>query len=106
VIIPVAQYPFRGPYRSAEKIEEAPGLFLVISEYNGKHYLLDIGHSDEVKKAIQNHERRGCWEKYRKGLIRYAVLYTEDLGSDGRRKLEEKIRKIYRNIPCGGSPDG
>jgi len=69
-----------------------------------KYYLLDVDHSDEVRKAIQNHERRNCWEEHRRGLIRFAVLYTADMTAEERGKLEEKIRREYKTIPCLAHP--
>lgn len=105
-MMPIAQYLLEGPHRSVEKIENSPGVFAVICEFEGAYYLLDVDHSDDVKKAIQNHERRKCWERYRRGLIRYAVLYTRKTSAEKRGEMEEKIRKRYRDIPCprrGGS---
>lgn len=100
VIMPIADYAFEGPFRSVEKIEDSPGVFAVVSEFVEKYYLLDVDHSDEVRKAIQNHERSNCWEKHRRGRIRFAVLYTADMTAEERGKLEEKIRREYRQTPC------
>jgi hypothetical protein len=106
LIIPIGYYNFDGPYPTLSKIENRPGLYAIISEYYDKHYLLDVGQSDDVKKAIKNHERRKCWEKYRKGRIRYAVYYTPEAGPKKRTSIENEIRKIYETIPCGGCPLG
>jgi hypothetical protein len=99
--IPIADYAFDGPHKSTGKLEDKPGVFAVISEFHGKHYLLDVDHADDVRRAIRNHERRKCWEKYRKGLIRYAVFYTNKPAVE-MDALEARIRKTYENIPCGG----
>ena len=99
-MIPIAQYPFEGPHRSVKKIENSPGVLAVVCEELGKYYLLDVDHSDDVKKAIQNHERRKCWEKYHRGLIRYAVLYERNFPNEAREDIEKEIRKKYRSIPC------
>lgn len=98
--IPIANYAFDGPHRSTKRIEDTQGVFVVMSELVGKYYLLDVGKADRVKTAIENHERRRCWEKYRKGLIRYAVFYTNK-SAEEMNVLEATIRKIYENIPCG-----
>jgi hypothetical protein len=102
LIIPIGDYSFKGPYPTLSKIENRPGLYAIISEYYDKHYLLDVGQSNDVKKAIKDHERRECWEKYRKGRIRFAVHYTPNIGSKKRTSIENSIRKIYEIIPCGG----
>ena len=78
MIISICEYLFKGPQRTKGKIDDRPGAFAVLSEFYGKYYLLDADCSDEVKNAIENHKRRKCWEKYRKDLIRYTVLYKSD----------------------------
>jgi len=98
--MPIAQYPFEGPHPSVKKVEDSPGVFAVICEFEGVYYLLDVDHSDDVKKAILHHERRKCWEKHRRGLIRYAVLYLHKKPPEEIEGIEEKIRKWYRSIPC------
>ena len=103
-MMPIADYAFEGPYRSVEKIEDSPGVFLVMCESAGKYYLLDVDHSDEMRKAIQNHERRSCWEKHRRGPIKYAVHYTGDMSPEEREKIEKKIRREYKTIPCPAHP--
>jgi len=101
MIIPIAQYPFKGPLKSIKKIGNSPGVFAIICEFVEKNYLLDVDHSEDVKKSILNHERKKCWEKYRKGLIRYAVLYEHNFSSESKEEIEKKIRYKYRTIPCG-----
>ena len=101
MIIPIADYPFEGPHRSVKKIENSPGVFAVICEFVGTYYLLDVDHSEDVKKAILNHERKKCWQKYRRGLIRYAVLYERNFPSEAEEEIEKRIRHTYKNIPCG-----
>lgn len=103
-MMPIADYAFKGPFRSVEKIEDSPGVFAVVSEFVDKYYLIDVDHSDEVRKAIQNHERRGCWEKHRRGRIRFAVFYTADMTAEERGKLEDKIRLEYKTTPCPENP--
>jgi hypothetical protein len=97
----IANYSFKGPYSNLTKIDNKRGVFAIISEYVDKYYLLDIGCSDEVKKSINNHDRRKCWENYRKGKIRYAVLYTKDFPKQMDMKIEKEIRLKYKTIPCG-----
>jgi hypothetical protein len=100
MIMPIADYPFEGPHRSVKKIENGPGVFAVICEFVGTYYLLDVDQSDDAKKAILNHERKKCWQKYRRGLIRYAVIYESNFPSEAE-EIEKKIRHTYKNIPCG-----
>ena len=104
MIIPIAQYPFKGPHRSLRGVEDLPGAFAIISEFTGKNYLLDVDYSDEIKKAIKTHERKNCWQNHRKGILRYAVLYETDFPSETKEEIVKKVRKRYNTIPCGGSP--
>ena len=100
MMMPIADYLFDGPHRTLENIENDSGVFAVVCEFVDKYYLLDVDHTDDVKKAILSHERRGCWEKYHKGHIRYAVLYKQNL-PEAEEDVERKIRNYYENIPCG-----
>ena len=103
-MIPLAQYPFKGPYRSLREVENLPGVFAIISEFKGKNYLLDVDSSDEIKKAIKTHERKQCWHNHRKGTLIYAILYETDFPSESKEKIVKKMRKRYKTMPCGSSP--
>lgn len=98
----IADVLFDGPHKSVKNLEKRPGVFAIISENQGTYYLLDVDHADDVKQAILDHERRACWQNFRRGLFRYAVLYTRDMAAEDREKIERKIRDRYKNIPCGG----
>jgi hypothetical protein len=101
-IMPIENYAFDGPHRSLKNLENKAGVFVIMSEFVGKFYLLDVDVSDDVKSAIENHVRRKCWERYRKGKIRYAVLYEKEIPADRDSEIERKIRSKYKTVPCGG----
>jgi len=105
MIVPIAEYPFKGLHKTIGKLEDKPGVFTIISEFDGINHLFDVDCSETVKKKIENHERRKCWEKYRKGLIRYAVLYESDFPFVPKEKLVEEVRKRYKTVPCGARAD-
>lgn len=65
----------------------------------GKCYLLDIGESSQMKKGIEEHDRKE-WEKNAQGEIDYSVYYTPDLKKAGRKEIEAEIRATFRP-PCG-----
>ncbi len=102
--MPMVDFAFVDPFRWVEKIEDNPRVFVVVSEFVDEYYLLDVDYSDEVRKAIQNHERRICWEKHRRGRKKFAVFYTADITAEEREKLEEKIRRECDTIPCPAHP--
>lgn len=99
-IMPIANYPFKGLYRSADKIEERAGVFVVVCKFEDSYYLLDVDHSEDVNGAIRSHGRRGCWERHRRGPIIYSIMYTDKMSAKERAEIEEKIRGRYRSIPC------
>ena len=57
-----------------------------------------------MKNAIENHKRRKCWEKYRKGLIRYTVLYKSDFSPKVKEEIVREVRKRYVTIPPARNP--
>ena len=100
-IMPIENYAFDGPHRSLRNLENKAGVFVIMSEFVGKFYLLDVDVSDDIKSAIENHARRKCWERYRKGKIRYAVLYKKEFSAERDSEIERKIRSKYKTVPCG-----
>ncbi len=100
MIIHIAEYIFKGPYSSIEEVGDRPEIFSITCVDKGKYYLLDVGHSNNVREAILNHERRSEWQEYKRGEIMYAVMYAEDFSQEERQSVEEVIRDTYRNIPC------
>jgi len=53
-----------------------------------KLHLIDVGESSEVKTRVETHDRKECWERNCKGIIKYAAYYVEH-------------GKENYNIPCG-----
>ena len=95
----ITDFLFDGPHKTLKKIDNKPGVFVIISQLHEKFYLLDVDHSNNVKNAIKEHKRSKDWENYHKGLLRYAIHYK--LKAEERKKIEKKIRSKYKNIPCG-----
>ncbi len=101
MMIPICQYPFKGPIKSLEKVNNEAGVYAIVCEFVDRHYLLDVDCSDDVKKSIKIHDRRKCWTHYKKGKIRYAVLYENDFPNEKKDEIVNSIRKKYKTIPCG-----
>lgn len=101
LMITIADYNFLGPLNSMRHIEGEEGIFVILSEFIDKRYILDVDYASNIKKAIKAHARRKCWDLYRKGKIRYAVLYTESLPEERLENIVETIRVQYDMIPCG-----
>jgi len=105
MIIPIADYMFNGPYESLEDLEDEPGVFSIVCVDRGNWYLLDVDHADDVRTAIEDHTREELWMKYKRGEIRYAVLYTDD-SMEKRQMITRTIREEYSNIPCKTTESG
>ncbi|MFP3951395.1 MAG: hypothetical protein ACLFVP_04540 [Candidatus Bathyarchaeia archaeon] len=100
MIIPIADYMFDGPYESIEELKDESGVFSVVCVDEGNWYLLDVDHAEEVRTALLSHPREEQWRKYKRGEIRYAVLYTGQSSREKRQMIEVTIRDEYKDIPC------
>ena len=100
--VKIGDYDFDGPFKSTDPIEDNSGLYAVLHYKEGKCYLLDIGESSEMKKRLEDHDRKECWEKNSEGVIEYLVYYTPELKEEERKEIEAKIRARYIP-PCGKS---
>ena len=99
--MPIAQFPFEGPFPTLTKIRNESGVYAVVCEFVDKFYLLDVDQSNDIKDEITHHERRKCWEKFKKGKIRYAVLYSNVFPNLNDSQIVNNIRSTYKGIPCG-----
>jgi hypothetical protein len=97
--VKISDYAFDGPFKSTDSIEDKSGIYAVLHYKEGKCYLLNIGESSQIKKGIEEHDRKE-WEKTSEGAIEYSVYYTPELKEDDRKEIEAKIRITYRP-PCG-----
>ncbi|MBC8274438.1 MAG: hypothetical protein H8E40_05655 [Chloroflexi bacterium] len=101
MVMPIAQFPFEGPLSNIKEVKSESGVYAVMCEFVDKFYLLDVGLSDDIRSEIANHERKKCWERFKKGKIRYAVLYTNVFPNLSDSQIVKNIRSTYKNIPCG-----
>lgn len=99
--ITIVSYRFDGPYGSTELLQDRSGVYVILDyRDDGRYYILDVGESAQVKTRVENHDRKGCWQRHRKGTLYVAVLYTPNLQQPGRSAIEQEIRRQY-NPPCG-----
>jgi hypothetical protein len=99
--VKIDSYHFEGSYQAPGDLRNKPGIFLVTEYLKGKHTILDIGESDEVRKAVEFNNRRECWLKHSvKYELRVNVLYTPDLTAAQRKALERQFRTKLKP-PCG-----
>ncbi len=99
--VAIENYTFEGPYYHLKDLKDRPGIYAILCRLdNGVTFLIDVGESQEIKSAIEGHERKDCWVKNCKGTLFVAVLYTPELDSRGRQDIETIIRK-REFVPCG-----
>jgi hypothetical protein len=99
--VKIDSYLFEGSYQAPGDLSNKPGIFLMTEYLKGKHTILDIGESEEVRKAVETNDRRECWLKHSKKYeLRVNVLYTPDLTAAERKALEKKFRAKLKP-PCG-----
>lgn len=94
--INIAGYTFEGPYYSTASLENRSGVYAILCG-NGLPPV-DVGESETVRDRVENHDRKGCWNRNCSGTIKYAAHYVR--GEQQRKKIEQDIRKRY-NVPCG-----
>jgi hypothetical protein len=95
------EYTFQGLYSSTSSLNDNSGVYAILSARNEHYYLLDVGEAGEVKKRVETHDRKDCWERNMNGgAFRCAVYYTPNLQQEGRRRIEKDIRD-NNSTPCG-----
>lgn len=95
------KYDFEGPYSDTNSLEDRSGVYVILDyRDDGKHYVLDVGESAQVRTRVENHDRQECWYRNKKGSIYFVVYYTPSLQQPGRMAIEQEIRDKY-NPPCG-----
>jgi len=97
----VGGYSFTGCYPVDEtgEIKEWPGLYAILCRRGNRHYLVDVGESDNLKSELQENGRRKMWEKNCSGDLVVAVKYTMEIHQTERTRMERKIRRRH-NPPC------
>ena len=96
----IEEYTFEGPYHFTQELKERAGVYAVLCLMsNKKHFLVDMGESDNVKTSIENHDRKDCWVNNCKGEILVAALYTKEMDSRGRSDIVSFIRS-REFVPC------
>ena len=90
-----------GPYpiTQADKLKNAPGVYVILCQDSSSSRVIDVGQSDDVRKRVTNHDRKDCWRKHcRQESLKVAATHISD--EQQRLSLEKEIRQ-HRNPPCG-----
>ena len=97
----VGGHSFTGRYAlyETDEIKDWPGLYAILCRRGRRHYLVDIGESDNVKSALEDNDREHLWYQYCTGVLVVTVYYTMDTEQSERARIERKIRNRHRP-PC------
>ena len=92
---------FKGRYalHETDEIEDWPGLYAILCQRGKRHYLVDVGESDNVKSEVENSDRKPLWYQNCSGTLVATVYYTLDTEQPERARIERKIRNRHRP-PC------
>jgi len=98
--INIGNHKFEGPYPSTGLLNNRSGVYAIHCHNNGKYYLMDVGEAGRVKERVDDHDRKTCWTAECNSNLTVSVLYTPHLHQQGRRVIEQAIRRQY-DPPCG-----
>ena len=90
-------YTFEGLYTSTSLIKNISGVYVIADCTSHGNSLLDVGESGTLKDRLDSHDRAECWERHRKGTLKVAVFYANELT---RRNIADDIRSKGRPT-CG-----
>ena len=97
--IPIAGYPFEGPFAKPSELLDLPGVYVVLGSNNSNVWtnVVDVGKSDQIKTRIETHNRRDCWQNQQYKYLGVAVFYVD---KDSQIYIEADIRRAS-TPPCG-----
>lgn len=97
----IAEYDFDGPFLGTDELKNVPGVFAVISALGYMPVLMDVDSSDDVRTAVENHNREDSWRDLAGDTgWAYAVMYTHMQSPGKRQSVVREIRERM-DVPCG-----
>jgi len=92
-------YQVEGPFGSLDYLFNASGVYIIstINKITGKHDVLDIGESDDVKVRLRNHDRTNQWQALMQNGLYAGIIYCNE---QVRMAVERDLR-LAINPPCG-----
>lgn len=109
-VVPIDTYPTVGGYPfgmitslSVKYLPEAPAIFVCMGRgMDGRRFLFDIDHADNVRLAVAQHPRVECWRRATaSGETMEIGLHITALPASSREDVVQKIRAQYPALLCG-----
>ena len=99
--IGMGRYSFEGPFDSTSDLRNESGVYAILGRHTIHHTwkAVDIGESEDVKKCVENHDRKYRWKTIGYALLSYAAYYC---GKTDRSVIEKELRDLF-DPPCGES---
>lgn len=87
-------YSFDGPFEEIESLVNAAGVYAVLLWRDGKHHMVDVRESADVKRHASSPELIQLWadECGVGASIHFAVLYTPGRDEIDRQGIELRLR--------------
>ena len=97
--IRIGNYDFEGPFMSTSSLKSQSGVYAILgrNSVNEDWNVVDIGESGDVKKRVENHNRKNCWEAQNYTILNCAAYYCNIIA---RHSIEKELRNIFKP-PCG-----
>ena len=96
----IGGYTFEGPYMTTEFLPEKPGLYAAVCSDQRNYYLLGVGYSLNISRAVKSGARRDCWNRNKRGVLMYAFMVEEQLNEEQYKAVAAEVRRRYPRIPC------
>ncbi len=99
--VKIAGLEFEGPYYSTDRLQPTSGVYAVLDDLGTTSLpVVDVGEASNVRNRVENHDRKLCWARHRRGTWAVAAYYTLGLTEQQRRAIEKRVRDST-DPPCG-----
>ena len=97
----LAGHEFEGPLMDCSSLKGHPGVFAVITVWDGTPVLMDVDSGPDVKKAVKAHPRKKAWRHLSKPVgYAFVVQYQTKGHQSDRETLVSEVRDKM-DVPCG-----
>lgn len=91
-------YTFDGPHTHTGALSKQSGVYLISTvATNGRHNVIDVGESHDVRTRVSNHDRGHLWNNHAVDTLYVSVLYCNE---QARMAVEQHLRAFF-NPPVG-----
>lgn len=93
--VSILDRPFEGPFADTFSLKNLPGVYVILGNNGGDYWtVVDVGESGDVRRRVENHNRKRDWQGQKLATIAVAALYTRG----NREGLEREIRNFYKPL--------